>query len=142
METECAIDGCGREGKQGGYCWGHRKRLARGQDMSGELGRRSESAMELLAAAALRYAEADEDEEFDRARDNLRKRAAAFGARFISEATKEALARRRAEGAKLGRPTKLNPDTVLRLVEDLGGRRRAAAALGVSRWTIWRATRG
>lgn len=60
-------------------CWAHLKRVTRGQSMSTPLAPAYESPWERLTAAALAYADAsDDEEEFAKARDRLRKAATAY----------------------------------------------------------------
>ncbi|QDE83294.1 hypothetical protein BHS07_17990 [Myxococcus xanthus] len=60
-------------------CWAHLKRVTRGQSMSTPLAPAYESPWERLTAAALAYADAsDDEEEFAKARDRLRKAALAY----------------------------------------------------------------
>lgn len=98
------------------------------------------SPLERLTEAAISYANADSDDEYDRARDNLRKAASAFGNK-AGEAIRIALADLRARGIKLGRPRKIEPEVAVRLAEQTKSIRKTALMLGVSRKTVQRALR-
>lgn len=129
LNMECSVDGCLRPAAPGagGFCHGHHKRKVRGQEPAGELQKRHGSSLERLAEAALTYAEAEEDAEWTRARNNLAKSAVAYA---LKKETRER-----------GRPPKLRPADALRLVRELGGVRQAARALGLPRRTVQRALR-
>jgi hypothetical protein len=120
--TPCSVDDCPNEANRGGRCWAHAKRKARGQDAN-TLAR--PSGLERLREAALRYADAEDDEDFRRAEDNLRKAAYAIA--------------RRANGG--GRPAKVQVDTALAALRAVGSLRGAAALLGCSHVAVWRALR-
>lgn len=139
--TVCRVGDCDNPAARDGLCWAHRKRLQRDQPLTTGISRRPASALERLTEAALAYAEADRDDDWERAKDNLRKSATAYAAKHVSEATREAMARLRARGIHVGRPRKLDPETALRLVSEMGGIREAAIALQVSVWTVRRALR-
>ena len=78
--AECAVDGCVNEARKAGLCWAHERRRRRGQVVNAPLAPRP-SGIQRLTEAALRYAEADGDAEFLRARDNLRAAAVAYARR-------------------------------------------------------------
>lgn len=144
--TPCSVDACPNEAKKAGYCWGHWKRKGRGQTVNVPLAERPKSAIERLTEAALTYADAgDADEaEFERAKDNLRKAAAAYErdesqvSRTELRALQEAL-----DGlkSKLGRPPKVSAVLVLETVRRLGGIAKTALELRVSVRTVQRAMR-
>jgi hypothetical protein len=139
--VSCAVDGCENDAARGGLCWAHVKEKQRTGKLS-PLSKRPASALERLTEAAIAYAEAEEDDEFRRARDNLRKSAAAYAVRHPGETVREALARAKAQGVRLGRPPKLTPEKARELVDSAGSIKRAAAMLGVSRRTVRRALGG
>jgi hypothetical protein len=68
--TYCSIDGCQKEAVYG-LCWAHRKRKQRGKPLSEPLREVGLGPVVQLQRAALRYAEAEEDEEFKKAKDLL-----------------------------------------------------------------------
>ena len=82
----CAVDGCdrtvaGRHGRgYAGYCSGHAKRKSRGLLVDVPLQERLSPA-ERLREAAIRYADADGDEEWGRAWKGLQGAADAFARR-------------------------------------------------------------
>lgn len=110
---------------------------------------RPRTPFERATEAAIAYAEADDDDDFLRARDNLRKSIAACAPsmrddlrrELISKLTRLALDALKARGVKLGRPSKVHPAVAEKTVEEAGGVRKAAAVLQVSVWTIRRALR-
>ena len=138
---DCSVADCPKPAKKGGLCWGHLKAAQRGQTVSRELAKRHSTPLERLTEAALTYAEVDADEEWDRAKNNLAKSAVAYTRKHIAEATRAAMARLKAEGRQLGRPRKLQPVEAVRLVEELGGARKVAKAMGVSVRSVRRAVR-
>lgn len=75
-ETPCGIDGCENWARRGGLCWGHLKRRSRGLPLHQPLAERS-TLWSRLVRAALRYADAPADDECEyvRAKDQLRKSA-------------------------------------------------------------------
>lgn len=140
-EADCSVDGCPNPAAKSGLCEGHVKRRTRGQVVSAALKLRPRSPLERLTEAALAYANAESDDEFDRAKDNLRKSAAAFAPNDRSTAIREALAELKRRGLKLGRPRKVEPEVAVRMVEQEGGVRKAALVLRVSRMAVSRALR-
>lgn len=124
----CSVDDCLRPAERNGLCAAHRKRAQRGVTVAGELRDVSRAPHEVLADAALRYADADstDDREFARAQNNLGQAAKAY-----------ARALRPRPGPK---PT-VSPDVAVAAVTTHGSTRKAAAALGVSPWAVWRAIR-
>ena len=70
----CAFDGCDRATSRT-LCDGHRQQKARGQPLT-PLRPYRMTAKEARQRAALRLADADEDDEYERASDLLRKHAA------------------------------------------------------------------
>jgi hypothetical protein len=98
LSTCSGDDGeCPKPAARAGLCWGHMKRLQRGQAVAPALTERPKSKLERLTEAALTYAEAESDEEFERAAENLRKSAELFGAATasrVSELTRVEFARR------------------------------------------------
>ncbi len=140
MTTPCSFDGCENAAKRAGYCWSHVwQEQHHGEKRT--VTKRPASALERLTEAAIAYAEADEDEEFNRARDNLRKSAMSYGQRGVGELIRERLAEARARGVRLGRPPKLDVASVEILVVQWGGVRSAARALGVAASTVVEALR-
>lgn len=115
--------------------------------LSASIRRRPKSPSERLYEAALAYANADGDDDYFRARDNLRKAAAAASPairaevdrELRSELTKKGLERVRAAGVHIGRPSKVHPAIAEKTVESVGSIDRAAALLRVSPSTIFRA---
>ncbi len=97
--------------------------------------------MERLTESALTYAAAEEDGEWERARDNLRKSAAAYGRTHFATRIREALAALKARGVRLGPPPKVEPEAVVKVVAELGDVAQAATTLRVSERTVWRALR-
>lgn len=136
--TPCAVDGCTNAVRKGGYCWGHYKRKQRRKVVSSPLTFRP-GDVERLQESALTYAGAESDEEWRRARDNLRKSAVAARPAILSELIRAALLSLKAKGVKLGRPRKFDPVAVAQMVESVGNISRAAVLLKVSRGVVYRA---
>jgi molybdenum-dependent DNA-binding transcriptional regulator ModE len=141
VTTPCAVDGCPNEAKRGGYCWAHVRRRQRGQALSTEIRQRPQSAFERVTACIHAYVDADSDEEFARARDNLRKACAAYSQQATSELTREAMAKLKTAGVHVGRPPKVTREVAITVVAREGSMAKAALLLGVSWWTIRRALR-
>lgn len=139
--TPCSVDGCDKPVGKEGLCWGHRRRRQRGQVVNTSLRSRPESPMARLCEAAIVYANAEEDDDFARARDNLRKAASAYGGMSVPELVRRALEEARQRGVRLGRPPKVEPELVAKMVLEVGGLDEVAARLSVSVWTVRRALR-
>lgn len=140
----CAIEDCDKPASKAGMCWGHAKRKARGQTVSGPIKERPKSKSEWLREAALAYADADSDDEeaFTRAVDSLRKAAAAFGSATnerVGELTREALALLKSKGVKLGRPHRVSPEQAEQAIQKYGSVTKAAKRLRINRATLYRA---
>lgn len=138
----CAIDDCGNPVASGGLCAGHLKRRQRGMPLHAALLPRP-TGLERLSEAALRYADAgDDDGEYTRARDNLRKAAMTLQtAALVSEWTREAMAKLKASGVHVGRPRKLDERALLAALSRYSSQKQLAAALGVSTRTVRRMLR-
>ncbi|WP_141332898.1 hypothetical protein [Myxococcus sp. AB025B] len=76
----CSVDGCTREAApRRKLCHAHAKRATRGQPLSTPLAETYSSPWDRLTAAALAYADAGDDEgEFSKAKDRLRKAAISY----------------------------------------------------------------
>lgn len=142
----CVAPDCTRPAARGELCWTHLKRQRTHGTIDGSVGtsevsERPKSPSERLHEAALKYADAEDDGDYARARDNLRKAATAYDRCLLSERTKAAMATARANGVRVGRPRALSlePHQVVETVRYYGGARLAARALGVSVMTVWRA---
>lgn len=64
---------CDKPAQRGGFCWAHLKRKQRSRPLSGKVRGYGMSKREKRSRAALRYANAETQEEFDRAADLLKK---------------------------------------------------------------------
>lgn len=137
--SPCAVDGCANEAKRGGYCWAHVRRRQRGQVLSAEIRRRPQSPFERVTESIHAYTDADSDEDFARARDNLRKAIAAYSVTAAAELAREGQARAKANGIHVGRPAKVTPEVAALTVAELGSIVKAAKALEVSWRTVHRA---
>lgn len=69
----CSVDGCTRHVEKQGLCAAHRKRKQRGQEVSAPVRDYRMKAEERLSKAALRYANAESDDEYRRAKVLLAK---------------------------------------------------------------------
>lgn len=79
----CSVDGCPNAAKRGDLCWAHLKRRARQKPMTDPLSYKARgysSPWEHLQRAAVRLADADseDDAEYERRKDVLRKAALAY----------------------------------------------------------------
>lgn len=78
LQGECSVEGCERPVARGGYCWGHRKRIARRINLHRPLGRRYCDPWEAVMNAVFGLLAVDEtedaDEEWQRAIERLRGR--------------------------------------------------------------------
>lgn len=91
--------------------------------------------------AAETYANAETEEQFRRAKDNLDKAAEAHVYSRHGKRISKALVKKAAEGIRLGRPpgtTKMDPARVLKVVEQTGSAKRASAVLGIAVRTVRR----
>lgn len=140
----CKIDDCTRPEASGGLCHAHIKARQRGRKQQvGAFAKRT--PMETLTDAAIRYAEAEEDREWERARDNLQKAAVRVGLALFqqSKGTKvsEALRRRIAAGLPVGRPPTVPPKELVEALQRYQSLRKTAEAVGVSKSAVMRAVR-
>jgi hypothetical protein len=143
--TECTEEGCHREARRRGLCWAHIKRTipSRGArpPSSTPVAERGINPQDRLAEAIHSYVDAESDEEFSRARDNLRKVIAAARPSAIGELTREALAALKAQGVRLGRPPKVKAEAAVLVIQAAPSVRVAAEQLGVSARTLYRLLR-
>jgi hypothetical protein len=137
--TPCSVDGCENEARRGGYCWAHIRRRQRQQPLNAEIRRRPTSAFERVTESIHAYVDADSDEDFARARDNLRKAVAAYSSQALADLARDGQRRARESGVHVGRPPKVTPEVATRAVSEHGSIAKAAAALGVSWRCVHRA---
>lgn len=137
----CSVDGCPHDAARGGLCWSHVRRKQRGQALSPAIRQRPKTPFERVTEAAIAYVDADADEDFARARDNLRKAVAAYGSTALADLAREGLERAKAQGVHLGRPRKVTQEQAIALVVQQGSISKAAVLLGVSWRTVHRALR-
>ncbi len=137
----CSVADCLCEVEAGDLCASHRWRSTHGKKVAAPLRRRQESKLDVLMEAALRVADVDaeDDGEFERARDALRKAAERYSPAVIGRRTREAMAAAKAQGRHVGRPAKVDPRQAAELLTQLGGVVAVARHLGVSRQAVWRA---
>lgn len=85
-DVPCAVADCTNPARRAGLCWGHVQRRSRGQRVEGLLRERPDGAWARLVEAAVTLAEleATDDAGWLRARDNLRKAAAAYARQLPS----------------------------------------------------------
>lgn len=140
---ECSI--CSKPAKHGEWCDAHWKRKQRGKSLAPPLQERPKTPLELLTESALSYAEAEGDQDFARALDNLRQSANRYSRRAGRDVTPEELSALRHElarvQAKLGRPRRLTQEEIVEVLERVGSQAEAARQLGVSTRTVRRALR-
>lgn len=137
---DCGYDGCEEPVEKAGLCAGHRKQKQRTGKLTA-LARRPRDGWARLTDAALAYAhDADEDEDYRKACDNVRKAAISYAEQERIRRAREAVAAKRARGERMGRPPSITvgcPE-LHRLVSELGIR-KAAAHLEAGRMAVWRA---
>lgn len=126
MSATCAI--CSRPIKWGELCDGHKKRQQLGKVVHVELRAANRTPFQVLADAALTFADADseDDQAYDRAADNLGKAALNYARRWAK---------------KGGRPPRFPAEhyaKVLAAVQEAGSIRAAAKRLEVGRSTLHR----
>lgn len=144
----CTIDSCERPAARAGLCWAHVKRrqekrpldtpLADTQSRSGE---HEMTPLERLEKTALDLADAEEDEDYARARERLRKLVDLEGRRKQRKRVQAALDELRRKGVRLGRPPSVTAEAVLRAIDQFKTMAAAGRALGVSRFAVARAVR-
>jgi len=137
----CTIDDCPNDAAKGGLCWAHLKRRTAGQELAPPVEKRPESPLARLEEAALTYADAEDDQAFARAKDNLRKSALVYSRRTHPESIRRGIERVRRLGKRLGRPLRLTSEDAVRLVEQHGSIRAAARLSGIQRTVIQDALR-
>lgn len=141
----CTIDGCEQQASKCGLCWAHYKRRQQQKPLFVPTRATYASPLDVVAAAAERYASAEEESDFVKARDNLRKASARHGqANFrlkVSQRTRRALSMARKRGVHLGRPVLVDGEKARAALAEHRTVARAAKALGVSERTLRRALR-
>lgn len=132
--------GCDRPAARSGLCWAHVRAKQRNRPLV-PLKVKAPSTFARLISAALNLADTDtgDDEAYDRAQDNLRKASEAHRRGSFADAVRDGLQAARARGVKLGRPAGLEPVVARKAVKQHGSVAKAAQALGLSRFAIWRA---
>lgn len=137
--STCAAPDCYRTTRHGEYCETHQKRLQRGAALAPPIASRS-TPWETLTEAAIRYAdvEPDDDSEFSRAKDVLRKAASSYSQQAHRKAVEEGRKAARARGVRFGRPPRMLPDEAAREVMKHGSVRAAARVLGMHRRNLQR----
>lgn len=70
-DVPCTGPDCGRPARRQGLCWGHLWQARHGRPLQ-PLAPRRQTKQERLAAAALAFADAETDEEYERAKARLR----------------------------------------------------------------------
>jgi hypothetical protein len=100
-DTLCKQPDCINLAQRAGNCWAHHKRRFRnGTRVEGALVRRHQPPVEALTEAALGYWEAEEDDEYAKALDRLRKAAVRYAQSLpSSQVTVHKAARRRLHAA-------------------------------------------
>lgn len=160
----CGIEDCRkaatRRTAHGNLCETHRKRLspsrAGGVGLTAPVQARIEDPREKLYEAAHELSDAEADEEYakaeqdiesaaialvrvKKARGKLDKAAEAYGSLRLRERIRAGMAQAKAEGVRMGRPPKLDFHAAVHAVKSAGGVAAAAQALGVSENAVRRA---
>jgi tryptophanyl-tRNA synthetase len=73
MAPTCAVDGCCKPAARAGLCWTHTKRRQRKKDTTSPVRGYAMPLETRVKRAATRYAEAEDDDEYDKARKLLDK---------------------------------------------------------------------
>lgn len=157
----CAIDGCDRPADRrtpmGNLCPAHRKRTlpsrAGGLKLSAPITPRLDPRAKLIEAA-LAYAQAEEDGDFEVAAEQLVVAAKRYAPAAVEELQRRThmawrksirlgIARKKAAGVEWrpGPPPVVTPERAREAVTRAGSVRKAAVALGVTRRTVQRALR-
>ncbi len=140
--STCTVDDCGRPAQKAQLCWGHYKRAQLGKPVHVQLEKHHRTPLAALLDSSMKFAEAEEDDDYERAVMLL----ALYARRYVkfvnAQKVRSALKKAKARGEQVGRPMKPVADGELELIR-LGERRvkDVAAALGVSRRTVQRALR-
>lgn len=71
-QMPCRVDGCPRCASKSGYCWGHNRRAKLGLPVGGQLRPWRSKRGDVLRHAALAYAEAETDRDYELACARLR----------------------------------------------------------------------
>lgn len=140
MSMPCATEDCPNEARQdvdSGLCWACTAQKRRNGKAVGATPRHA-TTWERLTEAAINYADAVEQEEFARARDQLRKAAKAYGPDDHRHRTKAGMERAKAAGVVIHRPPKVTPVEVMEALKQAGSAKRASARLGISLRTLRR----
>lgn len=132
----CEAPGCERPVFRGALCSAHVKQQQRNRPLTPIAEKLS--AERRLLEAAIAWAEAEEDEEYERGRQSVLKLARAYG-RNWSEVVREGMRQARERGVHVGRPRKVEPKVARRLVRELGSIAAVASRLGVSWCAVKRA---
>lgn len=83
----CSVDGCRKWSapREGGLCYAHARRRRRRKALESPVREYGMQPLELVTRASLRHADAEDQDEYRRARDLLRKHADAYGKRTAAE---------------------------------------------------------
>ncbi len=119
----CEAPDCLRPTRNGRYCEAHAKRLQRGASLGPV--QEARTPWERFVDAVLRYAEAEEDADYQRAEWNLKDAAR----RWVKQDV----------GGRIGRPPTVDAGCAWRLFRELRSVRATARALGTSRQSVRRA---
>lgn len=143
MRGTCYAPDCLNPVDGHGLCSTHRKRQQRGTSLETPKVDKSRTPFEVALDASLKLADVDseDDAKYASAKDNWRKAILAYARRELGEAVRVGVSRRRRAGLKIGRPPRVTAEQARAALEQHGGVRPAARALGISRAALKRALR-
>jgi hypothetical protein len=122
-----------------GKCSTHRKQLQRTGEMKPIAKRVTPIERVLACADQLVQADPLDDLAFDEKRAALISAAKALGRSARAEAIRDGLKRAKARGGQVGRPRKVQPAKIVKLLRKLKSPTAVARKLGIGRTTVYRA---
>ena len=139
MDSYCTVSECEHPPREGrARCEMHEKRYQRGQCLTAPKAERLPPHARLVEVA-IRLADAETDEEFEKAKRDLLRTAKQTGPALHGELVRQGMATARKRGVKVGPPFTVDPLQVREAVTREGSITAAASALSVSRPTVYRA---
>lgn len=132
----CQGPECCRPAMRGGFCAGHVKQRHRGLPLT-PLRDASRTPLEQAIDAFDVLMQAENDEDYTRARWNVDRALRLLASHNRVAALQEGYAAARRRGVSIGRRTAVDPARAAKLAAKIGPR-RAALRLGISLRTVWR----
>lgn len=141
LPSYCTVSECETETREGRIrCELHEKRYQRGQSLTTPKVERL-SPRARVVEAAIRLADAETDEEFEKAERDVLRAAKQLAPSAHSELVRQGMAGARRRGVRLGRPASLTRAEAIALVSRHGSLRAAVRAGAAGRNTLRRALR-